>query len=300
MTLKEWFKDRHLYHLVGYLINEDTPISEIRKAAIGANKREFRERLRKMIFRNLFAGNIVDFERNVALRAHLAQKMENWEYPDAKIRSALLLFNIASLLMNSASNQRFQFDTYKKDSWDIEHIRSVKSEKPDRVDEQKKWLENVLEYYTGFTEKEIQKGIFCEVSSADGHLLRDRIQSLLTSVPFRKPEFDTLYNEVLQACNEADDGDVDNTIGNLALLDSWTNRSYQNAIFPIKRKRILDLDKSGAFVPICTKHVFLKYYSKKIYQMMVWNTDDRDIYQLAIQDTLFEFFKREKGVSHDL
>ena len=49
-------------------------------------------------------------------------------------------------------------------------------------------------------------------------------------------------------------------ISNLALLDDETNRGYGNAMFFIKRKKIIENDKQGIFVPICTKNVFLKYY----------------------------------------
>jgi len=85
--------------------------------------------------------------------------------------------------------------------------------------------------------------------------------------------------------------EVDNGIGNLTLLDSSTNRSYQNAVFPIKRKIIISLDKKATFVPLCTKNVFLKYYSKKVDKMMFWEGQDSLDYQKAMLDMLYGFFK---------
>jgi len=96
---------------------------------------------------------------------------------------------------------------------------------------------------------------------------------------------------------EAKERDTDNTIGNLALLDAGTNRSYKNAVFPIKRDRILKLDKTGTFVPLCTKNLFLKYYSKQIDNMMFWSESDRDMYFDSILNTFVDFFDLEKGGS---
>ena len=92
---------------------------------------------------------------------------------------------------------------------------------------------------------------------------------------------------------EGNQTDEKNDISNLALLDSTTNRSYGNSFFPIKRKRILDNDTKGIFVPIATKNLFLKYYSKKFSEVMFWNSNDATDYLKAIKHTLNDFFTAE-------
>ena len=87
------------------------------------------------------------------------------------------------------------------------------------------------------------------------------------------------------------------SIGNLALLDAATNRSYKNAMFPIKRKRNIQNDMNGIFVPICTKNVFLKFYSKKLGEVMYWNESDADDYVKAIQEVLSEYLP-DQEVTH--
>ena len=82
----------------------------------------------------------------------------------------------------------------------------------------------------------------------------------------------------------------DNALSNLALLDMGTNRSYKNAIFPVKRTRIIELDKLGQFVPPATRNVFLKYYSPNAAQLMLWDGGDQDAYGNAIEETLRRFF----------
>lgn len=81
------------------------------------------------------------------------------------------------------------------------------------------------------------------------------------------------------------------TIGNMALLNASINRSYKNALFPIKRMHIKRNDSMGVFVPIATKNVFLKYYSKSIDNMMYWTDADADSYMESIKNTLRKYLK---------
>ena len=86
-------------------------------------------------------------------------------------------------------------------------------------------------------------------------------------------------------------------LGNLTLLDTALNRSYQDAPFPYKRQCVMDTDLRGdKFVPMCTKNVFLKFYtnsnsSASFLDSMRWNKQDQDNYLAAIHkvvDTIFE------------
>ena len=74
------------------------------------------------------------------------------------------------------------------------------------------------------------------------------------------------------------------------MLDAKTNRTYKNAVFPIKRRWILRRDKEGIYVPVCTRNVFLKYYSKTIDDMMFWKQEDGQNYRDALLEMLEHFF----------
>lgn len=78
----------------------------------------------------------------------------------------------------------------------------------------------------------------------------------MDSTSFDNDQFEAIYMRVISHYDPRGDEDVDNSIGNLTLLDSSTNRSYKNAVFPIKRARIITLDKEATFVPLCTKNAF--------------------------------------------
>lgn len=69
-----------------------------------------------------------------------------------------------------------------------------------------------------------------------------------------------------------------NDLANLVLLDEETIKDYKNAVFPVKRKRIIEREKEGLFVPICTKNVFLKYYSNEDGQTTFWSKEDQQVY----------------------
>ena len=312
MTVEEWYNDRYLYHLIGYLINEGKSIAEIKKDADNCeSKREFRNVLKAKIFKSLFDDDQQSLDElgGDKLRDSLKDHLANWEYDGnkSKIRSSLLLFNIATLIANTSSNMRFQFDSFKKESWDIEHVRSIKSVMPVSPRDQKSWLENVLVYFTGETKKHQQQESTEKISNKKGQTFCDRCINLISGNTFDSKAFEELYDELLVHFNgnnetdiNSDSSETDNSIGNLTLLDSHTNRSYKNAVFPIKRKLILELDKKGTFVPLCTKNLFLKYYSKKIDNMMVWSKRDSEDILESIIDTLVDFFRVSKEVTNEL
>ena len=48
-------------------------------------------------------------------------------------------------LPSAASAQRFQFDGFKKNTWDIEHVRSVAEYVPRAAADRRRWLEHALD-----------------------------------------------------------------------------------------------------------------------------------------------------------
>ena len=260
LTFCEWSENRKYYHLIGYLIALGEKIEDLKKLSSNKTKTEFEDCLKKKITKHVRC-NIDELD---------------YYYDRYKIKKALLLFNIITLLSDEKSNTRFQFERYKKEEWDIEHIHSVKSEMPEAVAHQNDWLKEVLEF-------------------TEDNLLKKRITDFLNSKPDNRSEdFTNLYDYILIQYSE--NGDIEDIpdISNLALLDSGTNRGYKNAVFPIKRKKIIAKDRYGAFIPLCTKNVFLKYYSDKVDQMSFWGKKDRQAYLNSIKKTLSCYMATDK------
>ena len=88
-------------------------------------------------------------------------------------------------------------------------------------------------------------------------------------------------------------------MGNLTLLDFKTNRSYGNALFPTKRRIIIEKDTAGKFVPICTKNVFLKYFAKKVPSLKRWSNNDIVNYQNHMGIILTDFLTFKTVISNE-
>ncbi len=303
LTVEEWFRDGTLYHLVGFLASQEATephraIGNVSRMAEKAeSKRAFRRNLRAEIFARIFrVGRATEGLSGPRLREYLGGELAGLDYASDKvqIRNVLLLFNLASL-MESKAHVYFPFSAYKTDRWDIEHIRSVQSRMPQRPDEQKRWLGNILEYL-GAEASETTPDDSPPEREEDRDDLVGTAQKLLATERFDTEAFGQFFKRIQDLYNPHQDLDVDNSIGNLTLLDLVTNRGYGNAIFPIKRKTIIALDRVGKFVPLCTKNVFLKYYSASVDRMLVWNKEDADTYATAICDCLARFFDEGEAV----
>lgn len=129
-------------------------------------------------------------------------------------------------------------------------------------------------------------------------LLRTKELSVLTSkqrsASGTKEEYDALMKELFRMMRAYFKEDRMNEeekagLGNMALLNSSINRSYGNAFFAIKRMHIQDKDSEGVFIPLATKNVFMKYYSKRVDSMLIWTHDDATAYLDAIKKKVSDF-----------
>ena len=86
---------------------------------------------------------------------------------------------------------------------------------------------------------------------------------------------------------------------NLCLLDRGKNRSYKNDSFKEKRKKIIEREKEGTFIPICTKNIFMKYYTTSVKDLEVWNETDRTSYIENIQDVISQYLPQTTLVENE-
>lgn len=296
-TLEEWYNDRSLYHFIGFLIENGEDVNKLIE-----NSR----RMKKSEFLSVFIKEKIKQKLNL-------EDISDLNYGDEKVKKVLLLFNILEVMKSDKSNMRFPFSDYKKQNWDIEHISSQQDQQITNDKQRLEWKNDMLEYLSGSSSEE-------KVEEYKA-ILKTEIQDITSSKSVsssvlgnKKAELDLLnkitnltydskgrlddykFEEVFRAAqkffNEDKLIDKDN-IRNLALLDEKTNRGYGNSFFPIKRKWIIENDKQGIFVPIATKNVFLKYYSRKSNGLMFWENTDADDYLNDIQDTLNEYFRKD-------
>ena len=201
------------------------------------------------------------------------------------LRKLLLLFNILTVMQNQRKLEEkngrqtlqtlgniFPFDLFKKENgWDIEHVHSQTDKNIVKKDEQAEWLFN--SYNDVENEKTFLIDLF-ELSSIldlkDDNLVRTQIGAIIDNLHPTKFE----ENKMKFSTKVEDSISDKDSLFNLTLLDCGTNRSYQNALYPSKRRILLNRDKEGQFVPICTKNLFQKYYTSKSVKISSWSDTD--------------------------
>ena len=262
----EWFHNRELYHKIGFLLTVGIAgIKELYIQSSNLKKSEFVKYINELIKKHY---------RNIALL--------DLSYENRETKGVLLLYNILTMLQNEYDSAFFPFDEYKLNKWDVEHIASRKDARSVPVVNRESWLIDVKCYI--------------DKERSEGPNLIDRIDSMLATHSFEEDDnftvlFDDITEHFNQFMNNAEDMDE---ISNLALLDEKTNRGYKNAVFPLKRKYIIELDKTGGFVPICTKKAFLKYFSDYPPKISFWTQDDRKKYEQDLIRVLSPYMEVSK------
>jgi uncharacterized protein with ParB-like and HNH nuclease domain len=278
-TLDEWYSDRELYHYIGFLINEGDDINAIKEESEKTDKKTFKEKKLKKRIKAQFKDCVFN---EVNYNSRFARKL-------------LLFFNILTVVKTKKSDMRFPFNKFKKEKWDIEHVCSQTDKIPSQS-EQQQWAKDILEYFTESTEPQEVQAYLDDLNeeSADPNKveLLSQIMEIAKQGKIGEDDFKVIFESVEKCFGEEQIKDKDD-LRNLTLLDAETNRSYGNSFFPIKRRYIIANDENGVFVPIVTKNLFLKYYSRKIDNMMHWTNSDADAYITAMYNKVKDYLPEQ-------
>lgn len=312
LTMQEWYRDRTIFHLVGFLVavlprgKEKTAQRQSLVSRLWAayrtcpSRTAFHALLRKETGFRLDKTPPVDKkpssdksdEFTLMAGRHKVREL-SYDGTRMEVARTLLFFNIATLLNNKSANTRFQFDLYNTEHWDVEHISAVaESDSAIRLHDSKKMQDDSRQWLR------YACSILSPAQSAETDLY-SQAKALRDQDSVDPKAFAALVRAVTAHYTAREDivridDDSKNTLGNLTLLDRHTNRSYGAGLFPFKRACVLDLDATDTFVPPCTSNVFLKYYSPDTNDMMYWREIDRVAYQQAIIDTITAFLKPGK------
>lgn len=273
LQLKEWYKNNVCYHKIGYLIASGSKtMADLLDEARGKRKNEFMKRLDEMIAES------ITWSTN--------DKDSYWDLDYHKdynrICRILLLFNVQSILYNGVQ-QRFPFNKYNNEEWSIEHIHAQNSEGLKTVDLQLEWLEWHLPSLKAIHRDEPDNELVRAVEKA--------IDDIRQSGRFIRSDFDDIFRRVVNDLSDTTDTDYINTLPNLALLSCGHNTCLSNSTFDVKRNLIIKMDKSGEFIPYCTKMTFLKYYENSSdVQVHFWGQKDREAYLQAIQHVIAPYY----------
>lgn len=266
LQIKEWYADRVMYHKIGYLISSDSAsMADILNIAKGRRKSELLQEIKTLI------ANSINFK----LKEGDTYRDLNYEKNYKEINKLLLLFNVESIIAEEVY-QRFPFGKYNTAEWSLEHIHAQNSQGLKNKDTQIEWIKMHIKSVKAVSPNGQYESLLNELETI---VKSEKIES--------RGSFDELFNAVCNALSENTDTEYIHTISNMALLSRCDNSALNNSTFDVKRNQIIEMDKKGAFIPYCTKMVFLKYYTPSSdNQIHFWGERDREAYISAINKTL--------------
>lgn len=288
-TIQEWYNDIKLYHYIGFLIEQGTTVSIILDKWNEPNNT-----IEKFISDYLF----IEIKKKIDKCSDLNRQYEDSARPQC--RPILLLHNIQTVINQNQSLiekdkyklpvfYKFPFHLFKKEVWNVEHIDSNTENCLENDKVQKEWLSSCL--IAG-----VSIEIVCEIRNFLNNKTIDN-----------QNNFEKLRLNILSSDNKNKlEGSEKDMLWNFTLLDESTNKSYGNAIFSAKRRVILGKDQGkkitidekfeimerkseSAFIPPCTKNVFLKYYNPLTNNLREWDKTDAEAYLENIKKTLHDF-----------
>jgi hypothetical protein len=186
----------------------------------------------------------------------------------------LLLFNVETIRQKSDESMRFPFDKHKQENWSLEHIHAQQSQGLNKKEQWVGWLN---------LHRNSLVNIDC---NADQDLIKD-ISAAINDDKLTGERFSSLFNRVTTLLSEEGSIEYTHSLSNLALLGQSDNSALNNATFDVKRNKILEMDRSNDYIPVCTRRVFLKYYTpSESNQVHFWGKADRDGYTAEIEKVL--------------
>ena len=327
-VLREWFDERHFYHLIGYLLEYYKDNGKLITIPKLINKLYVDEEQKEMIPKDQWLKILKELVKKTLSSLSSSQLV----YSSQEMTQILFLFNILQEDKRKNPNARFSFNKYKRIAlglddgiiWHQEHVASHSDYTPDLAKRQE-LARDLLEYFTGIDipisvikedsclnfmriyEEEISK------LSTKEKVLCDKLLLLFEELPKEEKAKEEKENKLQQTFNEVNnyfqaiDPLIDEIpvgrglksekdfIWNFVLLNSRTNMSYGNSIFPVKRKRILK-DEGDIFTMIGTRNVFDKAYSHRLSNLMSWGRRDAYDYWIEINNTLKDFLPSNFGL----
>ena len=274
--MQSCYEDIELHNMLGWLAwKTDDRIGTLYKLWIAEDKansdiHKFKQEIKKHI-----KGKFVN-------RSHL---LTDYHYDSTSDGVPYILSLVNVLKANSEKNLlRFDLINEKKRcenslwTWQVEHIDSQSINKLEDV--------NQLKFYLKVSEGELdgEDAEQYKLKFPDGteYDLLGRLNWIAERF-LPKDELKRIQNK--------------HYIGNLTLLDSHTNESYGNAIFPAKRrvidKLVSSLETTGIPILPCTAMAFFKTASSHASQMRYWSIDDAESY-VKMQQCLLDKFWNEK------
>ncbi len=271
-----WFENRDHYHKIGYLVAVGQRFGDFVELAAGKTKSSFEALLDARIRDSLDLS-----------RTDVTALSYETERDKEKCERLLLLMNVETVRHMEHSTERYSFRLHGTEKWSLEHIHAQQTESLIKAEQWREWLRLHREALAALSsvDEEQRDALILKIDAARDKIDRQTFQDLARDV--------TAIFTLADASSSASSHSM-HSVTNLALLAVGDNSALGNSVFEVKRRRILELDRRGAYIPICTRQVFLKYYTDaEAQQAHFWGVQDRESYLAAMLGTISQFLKPE-------
>lgn len=331
--LDEWYHDPTIFHYVGYLItvssnNEKTLINDLILEWRKSDKEEFIEHIKDEIRTHI---NGFDWAKRLDDAVFEEPDEGNGSKTTGKgeCKDLLLLHNIETIVRrneylktnkkyNLPSFTKFDFHLYKREDWEVEHIRP---DNGDTFDEHKVPLKHQMLLYLKYA------GYSIDFNDEEKDEIKNFIDECIDKDGMPNEAVIKKFNKIKDNIIIPHDGGIieeeKNKISNYTLLDKKTNAGYGNYIYQVKRLYLFCKEQGTKippskvneeniealkeavgeetldiipFVPPCTKNVFTKYYTDLPRSMIMWTKDDADAYLKNMKELLKDFLPEQKTI----
>lgn len=264
--LKEWYENIELYHKIGYLVaSESISLQELINKSKDITKSEFQNSLDKLIAES------IDFKKDYCELSYESKT----DY--GQIEKLLLLFNVETIRQKSDETMRFPFDKHKQENWSLEHIHAQQSQGLNKKEQWTEWLN-------------LHKLSLINIDQEKNKLIIEEMENAANDEKLTGERFSELFEKVTFILSEEGSIEYTHSLSNLALLGQSDNSALNNSTFDVKRNKILEMDKSSDYIPVCTRRIFLKYYTpSQSNQLHFWGKADRDGYISEMDKVLFTY-----------
>lgn len=244
--LADWYSQDNLYHLIGFCRfaknsghNDLKFIEDCYKASTKPELNEFLKSKKNKLIKG---------EEGNALNPSALSYGEDTD----QIHAILLSLSVFSQSADSEKqniSRRFDFNSFVKEQWSLEHIfpQTPEGKKNVLTDDDKENIRKMLKDEEIDISEELEKAL-----NADK---RDENQK-------------NLISKAISECKSV------HGIGNLCLLTVQNNSELSCGFFNDKRKKILSMLQEGSFVPRHTFDVFSKMFEGSNDDLSRWSLDD--------------------------
>lgn len=254
--LKDWFDTDEIYHLIGFCRftknSEFKRLNFLKECLALPTKVALTSYLRSKKSELLFGKN-AELDNRAAL-------IKNLKYgdDDKQIHAVLLALSVFPKNLT----RRFDFDSFKRQDWSLEHIfpQTPEGKGHNLTDDEKDNIRNILNQEN------------------------EEVEALLQQAS-RTTDEQKVYVDAIRTTGTLD------SIGNMCLLTGGANSALGCLFFDGKRQKILELIQQGNFVPKHTFDVFAKMIKGLDVDLKQWSKTDIDAHEQHIANTILSDIK---------